>query len=315
MGTIDLSNATAPTRGRVGGTDVERAKKFRDRMPPAARRSVFIRQTILQEIRETPVNPVRDDSIDAAEATILVKNLVKSMGADEVGIAEIDPRLVFTNGEVADHKFAIVYAMTMAYDAMVEIGPKSQDEVHRVYHALDETGVRLAHQIGSFGYAARMHPNEGDIPLPAFGWLSGIGELGKHGSLISPKLGSSFRLGAVTTNMPLIADGPQDYGIDEVCANCNLCQRFCPGDAIKPDKKVVNGITRWHVDTPACEPYFHKLYGCKICLMVCPYNGRGEFKDQFRATAKDIRDAKDAAGMLALVERRSNLSYEDFEQD
>ena len=38
-------------------------------------------------------------------------------------------------------------------------------------------------------------------------------------------------------------------------------------------------------------------------------------KDQFRVTAKDIRDAKDAAGMLALVERRSNLSYEDFEQD
>ena len=67
--------------------------------------------------------------------------IVPSGRADEVGIAEIDRRLVFTNGEVADHEFAVVFAMTMAYDAMVEIGPKSQDEVHRVYHALDETGV------------------------------------------------------------------------------------------------------------------------------------------------------------------------------
>jgi len=314
MGTIDFSNAIQPTRGRVGGTDIERARKFRNRMPPAAKRSVFIRQTILHEMRETPVNPVRDEQVDPEEATTFIKSLVRSMGADEVGIATIDPRLVFTNGDVAGHSYAVVYAMTMAYDAMAEIGPNSQDEVHRVYHALDEMGVRLAHQIGAFGYAARMQPNEGDIPLPAFGWLAGIGELGKHGSLISPKLGSSFRLGAVTTDMPLVADGPQDYGIDEVCANCNLCQRFCPGDAIKPEKKTVNGITRWYIDTPACEPYFHRLYGCKICLMVCPFNGRGDLKEQFRATAKDIRKANDAEGMLALVEGRSNISYEDFDE-
>lgn len=314
MGTIDLEYATPPTRGRVGGTDVDRAKKFRNRMPSAAKRSVFIRQTILHGLRETPVNPNRDDATDPNEATVFIKGLVESMGADAVGIAELDPRLVFTNGDAADHTFAVVYAMTMAYDAMVEIGPNSQDEVHRVYHALDDLGVRLAHQIGAFGYAARMQPNEGDIPLPAFGWLAGLGELGKHGSLISPKLGSSFRLGAVTTNMPLVSDGPQDFGIDEICANCRLCERFCPGDAIKPDKETVNGVTRWHVDTPACEPYFHKLYGCKICLMVCPFNGRGALKEQFRATAKDIRAAKDARGMLELVEQRSNISYEDFDE-
>src|SRR5690606_5346109 len=121
-----------------------------------------------------------------------------------VGIAEFDPRLVFTQaGEVA-HKVAVVYGMAMAYDYMADIGPRSQGEVHRVYHHLDDMGVRLANQIAAHGYSARMQPNEGDIPLVAFAYLAGLGELGKHGSLISPRLGSSFRLGAVTTDMPLL---------------------------------------------------------------------------------------------------------------
>ena len=57
--------------------------------------------------------------------------------------------------------------MAMSYDNMADIGPRSQAEVHRVYHALDDIGVRLAHQIAARGYSARMQPNEGDVPLPA----------------------------------------------------------------------------------------------------------------------------------------------------
>jgi len=90
--------------------------------------------------------------------------------------------------------------------------------------------------------------------------------------------GSYFRLGAVSTDMPLIAGAPKDHGIDEVCQSCHMCTRFCPGQAIRPQNAEVNGVLRWYVDTPACEPYFHKLYGCKICLMVCPLNARGVFR-------------------------------------
>ena len=57
MGKIDISNATRPTRGRVGGSDKDRANRFRARMPPAAKRNVFIRHAILQAIRTPPVNP------------------------------------------------------------------------------------------------------------------------------------------------------------------------------------------------------------------------------------------------------------------
>ncbi|MDA0239914.1 MAG: 4Fe-4S dicluster domain-containing protein, partial [Proteobacteria bacterium] len=163
--------------------------------------------------------------------------------------------------------------------------------------------------------SVRTHPNIGDFPLPALGQLAGLGELGKLGSLISPELGSSFRLSAVSTDMPLVVDGPRDYGIEEVCANCNICERFCPGDAIKPDKQTANGVARWRVDTPACEPYFFRMHGCKICLSVCPYNARSAFKEQFKPMARDIRDAKDAKGMMKLIAERTGIDYELLDYD
>ena len=316
MGTIDITNATRPRRTRVGGVDKTRMAHFRKRFPPTAKRHMFIRDEILAPQRDTKVNPTRTGIIDAGAAADEIKALARDMGADAVGIAEYDPRFTFTQVEESDrpaHDFVIVLAMAMEYDYMADIGPRSQAEVHLVYYRLDDIAMRLAHHIGAYGYSARMQPNAGDIPLPAYGWLAGLGELGKHGSLISPTLGSSFRLVAVTTDMPLAADGAHDFGFDEVCASCDMCTRFCPGDAIRPDKQAVNGLVRWHVDTPACEPYFHKLYGCKICLMVCPLNARGRFRGAFKTLAKDLVAAKDAAGLLALVEDRTEMRYEDFD--
>lgn len=237
MGRIDLSRAERPTRARVGGTDQDRAARFRARFPPAAKRSLFIRNEILCPNRTPPVNPDRTEITDVEATTAEIKKMVLDMGADVVGVAEYDRRFAFTQAGEPSDKYVVVFGIAMSYDTMADIGPRSQDEVHRVYHKLDDIGVRLAHQLAAYGYSASMQANEGDIPLPALGYLAGLGELGKHGSLISPELGSSFRLGAVTTKMPLRPDGPRDYGIDEVCASCSVCTRFCPGDAIKPDEK------------------------------------------------------------------------------
>jgi epoxyqueuosine reductase QueG len=282
-------------------------------MPPGAKRSIFIRNNILLQNRCPPVNPERTEITDVAKTTEEIKALILEMGADAVGIADYDERMVFTQADKSNHRHVVVFGIAMSYDNMADIGPRSQDEVHRVYHKLDDIGVRLAHQCAAYGYSAAMQPNEGDIPLVAMAYLAGLGELGKHGSLISPQLGSSFRLGAVSTEMPLRADGPKDYGIDEVCVKCGVCERFCPGDAIKPQKQVINGVERWHVDTPACEPYFHKLYGCKICLMVCPLNSRGIFGDAFKKASKLLVKTKDAKGMLNLIEQQTDMHYEDFE--
>lgn len=281
-------------------------------MPDAARRHIYIRRNILFENREPPVNSTKKD-VDIDSSTAFVKAMAFERGAKVVGIADYDPRVSFADAEELDHTSVIVFGMSMQYDFMADIGPRSQDEVHRVYYELDDLGLRMAHHIAAMGYSARLQHNYAELPLVAYGYLAGLGELGKHGSLISPELGSSFRLGAVSTNLPLTADGPQSYDIDEFCANCNVCTRFCPGDAILPDKKEVNGIVRWHVDTAACEPYFYELYGCKICLMVCPFNNQGSQREHYAPVIKDIVAAKDAAGILELIKQRTDMNPSDVD--
>ena len=315
MGTIDISGAEPASRRRREGMESPRAKAspFMNRMPSSAKRMTFIRQSSLFKQREAPVNPNVTEIDDQAALTAEIKRLAKDMGVDAIGIAEYVPTVRFEDAEELEHNWVIVFAMTMAYDYMVDIGPNSQTEVHRVYHALDDIGVRLSQQIGAYGYKTRTEPNIADFPLPAYAWLAGLGELGKHGSLISPELGSSFRLGAVATDMPLLVDGPEDYGINEVCTNCQVCARFCPGDAITHEKKIVNGVERWHVDTPKCEPYFFRMHGCKICLSVCPLNAKGMSKEEFKPMAKVIRETGDAKGMLALIKERTGIDYEAME--
>lgn len=267
----------------------------------------------LFDYKDAPVNPNQTEVPDAAKMTDEIKAMALDMGADIVGVAEFNGEFAFADADLPHHDRVIVIGKVMSYDIMADIGPKSQAEVHLTYFNLDDMALRLAQQIGSYGYSARMQPNGGDFPLIPYAHLAGLGELGKHGSLISPKLGSSFRLSALSTEMPLRIDGPSDDGIEEVCANCNVCERFCPGQAIRPDKQTINGVERWFVDTPICEPYFYKMYGCKICLMVCPFNARGILKEQFKPTAEDIRQAKDAEGLLKLIEERTDLQYEDFD--
>ncbi len=48
--------------------------------------------------------------------------------------------------------------------------------------------------------------------------------------------------------------------------------------------------------------------------MVCPLNSRGIFGESFKRASKMLVQAKDAKGMLTLIERRTDMHYEDFDQ-
>ena len=57
---------------------------------------------------------------------------------------------------------------------------------------------------------------------------AGLGELGKHGSMIHRKLGANFRLSMVLTDLPLVSDAPDIFGGDDFCTRCQLCSSACP---------------------------------------------------------------------------------------
>ena len=99
---------------------------------------------------------------------------------------------------------------------------------------------------------------------------SGLGELGKHGSLISRKFGAGVRLAGVTTDMPLVATTPARFGADEFCSTCQVCTNACPPGAITPQKQMVRGVERWYVDFDKCIPFFAEAASCGICIAECP---------------------------------------------
>ncbi len=64
-----------------------------------------------------------------------------------------------------------------------------------------------------------------------------LGELGKHGSLISKESGSNFRLTSVVTDLPMAVDQPVDIGVDDVCLRCRACTAACPPRGISDEKQ------------------------------------------------------------------------------
>lgn len=236
--------------------------------------------------------PERLEYPDPTTASAAIKDVARELGAHMAGITHVDRRHVY-KGEEVPHRFAIVVAVPMNYDH-IKRSPSidSSYEVLRVYDEIGRIATELGKHIRGRGYPARAHTLRFEqINMLPHAYAAGLGELGKHGSLINRELGCCFRVAVVTTDLPLAEDAPKLEGIDAVCANCRMCVDFCPADAIDDEKQEVRGFTKWVVDTEACAPYWASYYACGICLQVCPFNAKslgGKFKNTFVETIKGI---------------------------
>lgn len=222
------------------------------------------------------VSATRNES-PAEELTKEVKNFALSHEADDVGIAPIDPTYVFA-GYTIEHPWVIVLALAHNYERLREV---PSDETNGVgvcdvgdqYARGTRSSYALANWIRSQGYHADPYPGPmaGALLLIPPAIAAGLGELGKHGSLISPRFGAGVRLAGVTTDMPLIPTPPKHFGADEFCATCQICTQACPPGAITPNKQMVRGIERWYVNFDKCIPYFAEAASCGICIAECPW--------------------------------------------
>ena len=242
------------------------------------------------------VSPTLAEFPNAEIASVTIKERAREHGADLVGITHVDQYHVY-KGEDLPHKYAIVIAVAMDYDAIKQSPTAvSNAEVMRIYDVTGGITTELAKYIRGRGYPARAHTLRFEqLNMLAHAYAAGLGELGKHGSLINRDLGCSFRVSVVTTDLPLVEDTPRLEGIDDFCVNCRLCVDYCPGDAISHEKQDVRGIVKWVVDTGACAPYFGSYFACGICLQVCPWNAKGfegKFKQTFIQTIKGLDRAK-----------------------
>jgi len=227
------------------------------------------------------LTPLADRPVSrpAADWAAEVRQKALDLGCEMVGIAAMRDEWVYEGHSVSE-PWIIMLGLVMDQPRLATAPSTPEDPTSAVEVAVNLARItrvsnELTNWIRSQGWDAEPRPGPrptGDIPLIPPAIACGFGELGKHGSMIHPEYGSSFRLAAVTTTMPLVADAPRAFGADDFCASCQVCTRVCPPDAIYQEKQHVRGALKWYVDFNKCVPYFNDHYGCGICIAECPWS-------------------------------------------
>ncbi len=142
---------------------------------------------------------------------------------------------------------------------------------------------------------------------------AGLGWLGKNCAVISEKFGGFFHIGYMLTSLPL--KPTPGYKPDfSLCGDCRICIEACPGKALPHKGYACN--------TSACVSFItqnktspnqremqsmgNMLYGCDVCVGVCPY--KGEYVDKIT----DINLIKPTlASILNMTDSEFNLLYKN----
>tara|TARA_R110001592_G_scaffold337300_1_gene623736 strand:+ start:355443 stop:356396 length:954 start_codon:yes stop_codon:yes gene_type:complete len=214
--------------------------------------------------------------VDTAKMAEDIKQRAIDFGAGTVGITRLTEKALY-QGHDLDYPNAIVILVPMNSEEMAFVtSDRAGAETMRAYMEITRTVIKLASHIRAIGWRARAYAEAADILHIPLAVDAGLGQLGKHGSLICKEFGSSMRIATVLTDLPLAHDGPEDIAVDDLCIGCRRCTLDCPVDAITDQKQTVRGEQKWYVDFDKCAPYFTHTVGCGICIEVCPWTIPGK---------------------------------------
>lgn len=149
---------------------------------------------------------------------------------------------------------------------------------------------------------------------------AGIGIKGDNGALIIPGFGSFIFLVEIITDLEISPDASASGD----CGHCGACRRACPGNAIGENgaidcRRCISYLTIEHrgewtlpesIATMHTPEGHNTIYGCDICLRVCPHN-RGVSPTPIQSfrpsekmlsiTAADILKLKDEEDLRSLL--------------
>ncbi|MEM9529868.1 MAG: 4Fe-4S dicluster domain-containing protein [Pseudomonadota bacterium] len=231
------------------------------------------------EVVQAPLPAVSSTPAErSAEAwTAALDRFVGSGDCEMTGVTRLRPEWVFDH-EQTDLPTVVVLGVQHNFEELKHVPAlRGGKDVTRQYVRAAEAAKKVAAWIREQGYQADAvtGPMTGKILMIPPALECGFGELGKHGSLINPEFGSGFRLGAVLTDAPFATTPKREFGIDDFCSRCRVCENACPPEAIKPKKQTVRGVQKWSVDFDECIPFFAETSGCAICIAVCPWTRPG----------------------------------------
>lgn len=139
---------------------------------------------------------------------------------------------------------------------------------------------------------ARPYVDTGPVLEKPRAMRAGLGWVGKHTNAVSRRLGSWWFIGSIITRLEL---EPSEEHEDH-CGTCSACLDACPTGALRPDRP-------YELDSRLCISYLtieHRgpipselrpligtwIYGCDLCLDVCPWNRFAEPTAEVRYQAR-----------------------------
>ena len=250
------------------------------------------------------------------EASQIVRKAAHLFGADQVGFAELDRRWVYSHYfdeetkkdypiKFSDEAGYEEYSQPMRLEDGTRVIPKEMKYVVVMLHEwgknLDGTEhapsllteglstlayarmaptlLMLAEFIRGLGYQAIPAANDTALSIP-LAVDAGLGQLGRHGLLINPKVGARCRISKILTDLPLEALGAVDSGITEFCNACLKCVPKCGTKAITTGDRSYEplaksnspGVLTWKVDATKCMTFQNRVgTTCSTCVRRCAW--------------------------------------------
>lgn len=225
--------------------------------------------------------------ISPEKLTQFTSKYLSAIGAFDSGICRLESYHLYSKsgkdddyGSVIEkkHRHAVAIAVEMDKDMMdySPAGPALMETSHQYFKVAGIAG-RLAEFYNRLGYESKAHIDAYyEVICPLVGRDAGLGEIGRMGLLMHPKIGPRHRLAVVTTNAPLVPNEyrPDDSVID-FCEMCKKCADVCPSDAISREsiKNSESGELRQAIDSDKCYEFWCEAgTDCGRCIKACPYS-------------------------------------------
>ena len=276
---------------------------------PVAPRLMRAISTAQETGSRTPVGPPPVE--EAGALTAWLRAEAAAIGISTLGVADYDPRYTFADlaDEVAGDT-VIVCILEQNWTATQLLpGPVPEQTALSTNAELMEMAASLATRLQQRGHRARAHTTEGVAIVHHYAVQAGLGQLGYNGQLLTPQAGSRCRITLITTDAPLEPDGPRDFGVPAICNRCRACVRRCPAGAIPNRPAMHRGVEKAKLNLSRCFPVVAQVYGCSVCMKVCPVQRYGLTRvlDHYEAVRRDPRRRDRRAGGLRLAARRPAL--------